>query len=92
MWKQHITSMVVLILVISNVIFIISPEFSPVENASAVGPPIIEDATTYWEGDWWVDSDITYKNQTIIDPIWKKHINPIRRKFILMDFERAKSL
>jgi hypothetical protein len=32
----------------------------------AAQPPAIEDATTFWDGDWDVDSNAIYQNQTII--------------------------
>jgi parallel beta-helix repeat protein len=39
---------------------------SPIGTSVAAQPPPIEDATTFWDGDWDVDSDAVYQNQTII--------------------------
>jgi hypothetical protein len=39
---------------------------SPIGTSIAAQPPAIEDATTFWDGDWDVDSDAVYQNQTII--------------------------
>jgi parallel beta-helix repeat protein len=41
-------------------------ENSPVYSASAAQPPALEDTTTFWNGDWVVDSNTVYQNQTII--------------------------
>jgi hypothetical protein len=39
---------------------------SPVGSSKAPQPPQIEDVTTFWDGDWDVDSNSVYQNQTII--------------------------
>jgi hypothetical protein len=41
-------------------------ENSPVHRASGAQPPALEETTTFWDGDWNVDSDAVYTNQTII--------------------------
>ena len=67
MWKLHMTFVVVIILVISNAwIFLPNADISPVNDVEAAVPPALESATTYWDGDWLVDSNATYQNQTII--------------------------
>jgi hypothetical protein len=41
-------------------------QFSPIRSTMAAQPPALEDATTFWDGDWDVDSNAIYQNQTII--------------------------
>jgi hypothetical protein len=39
---------------------------SPIGYSEAAQPPAVEDAVTFWDGDWDVDSNAVYQNQTII--------------------------
>ena len=38
----------------------------PIGSTMAGQPPPFEDGITYWDGDWDVDSDALYRNQTTI--------------------------
>ena len=67
MRKRHSVLIVIFLLIFSNVLFFIPlDDLSPLGHASAAAPPAIEDATTYWNDNWTVDSDAIYRNQTII--------------------------
>ncbi len=67
MWKQHSVLVIIWLLIISNVLFLLPfDELSPIGHVCATAPPAIEDATTYWNDDWTVDSNAIYRNQTII--------------------------
>lgn len=67
MRKRHSVLIVIFLLIFSNVLFFMPfDELSPLGYVSAAAPPAIEDVTTYWKDNWTVDSDATYRNQTII--------------------------
>jgi hypothetical protein len=67
MQKYHSVLVVILLLLFSSfLVFIPFDELSFLGNVSAAAPPAIEDATTFWNDNWTVNSDATYRNQTII--------------------------
>ncbi|UCE39124.1 MAG: putative Ig domain-containing protein [Thermoplasmata archaeon] len=67
MRKRHAVHVLVWILILPVLVIIIPLEDNlPIEMASAAQPPAIEDATIFWDGDWDVDSNAIYRNQTII--------------------------
>ncbi len=58
---------VLLFLLISCILLIIPlDDLSPVGHVEAAQPLPVEGAITYWDGEWDVDSNAVYRNQTII--------------------------
>jgi parallel beta-helix repeat protein len=67
MKKRHGAILIAWLLVFQGLVLMIPfHNLSPFGNAKAPQPPAIEDDVTYWDGDWDVDSDAVYRNQTII--------------------------
>jgi hypothetical protein len=67
MWKRPSVLVIILLIIISNFLFLASfDDLSLVGSASGAAPPAIDGATTYWNDNWTVDSDAVYRNQTII--------------------------
>lgn len=61
------TFVVVWFLLISCILIVVPlDDLSPLGYAEAAQPSPVEGAITYWDGEWDVDSDAVYQNQTII--------------------------
>lgn len=64
--KDYLIIVTVFLLIPALILIMPLKELSPIGSVSAPQPPAIEGDTTFWDGDWFVDSNAVYVNQTII--------------------------